>query len=434
MEQNTELRQFFQKAGASEEQTEHAIEKLGISSIEELAYFTNTTDYAEVGIESRLMQYKLVEQAQEIKNNREKCAGEEQNAQPIIDSRNLLVTPQDDEEWLKAIRQDGLLHFGKSTYIAGIKAMLAANVGAFGIVEPLMEMIDLTARQSGRPVPQLYYTLSSLLARRKYGEAFAALSLQLRDLIPASIPQTDGIPIYATDTEMQQLITDIKQVMTPAIFEALDAVKQWYNNLMTQKRGDFFVDQTMNRGNVRKDSYPNPSGIYNAGIALSSAINHTFAGNGIQKAMAICMEYRGIVAVLNDPGLPEAVGVIDRDAVLMKLGLDANVAAVRSENYIIQFILSIIDAEKLSKADELEFCRALYDLACQIDWSALTNDPRDRTRYAQQPFDTSDTINAPSIYFSGAQQHALPGSMETNAANGTLGLVAMDGSAVTTVK
>ncbi len=368
-----ELKRIFLEAGVAESVIESIIDSMGLTTVEDLAYFTDATAFAEAGVSGMLAQRKLaaagagIKAEREAAKQREAQIAAERDAQKNLDL-SLLAEDVNEEEWIRDLQQGGILRFQESTYIAGIKAVLAANMGVFRAVETLSKMVTDYSIKSAIPSPKLFYTLQDIITRREYGLVFAA----------SENNRVNGVPIYATSKDMEQLMQRMMQFFVPAILDSAQKVAKWYNDLTNQKTSDFFVEQTMHESALgQSTSYPSPAALYDAGVNLRQSINQTFAGNGIQKALAIYNEYRTFVGVLNDPDLPSSVGALDKDNVLSMLGFDANAAAVRSEAFIVKFVISMIDAERLAKGKELQFFRELHDLARQIDWSALTGNPKD---------------------------------------------------------
>lgn len=368
-----ELRQVFLNLGVKEDEVDPAIERLGISQVSDLAYFDKEEAFEKAGITSMLAQRKLVEEATRIKSEQIEAA---KAITEVELNLSMLAADIDEEKWMEDLRQQGIIKFEQPTYIAGIKAVLAANMGVFNSVEKLAQMVDEYSVKNAIPSPSLYYTLQDIITRRQYGLVFAA----------SENNRVNGVPIYATTDDMNQLMKKIMSDFVPSILEAARLVVSWHDDLAAQKTTDFFMEKTMQgQQTAQSTSYPSPAALYDAAVNMRMSINRTFSGNGIQKALAIYNEYTEFVKVLNDGDLPKSVGALDKDNVLNMLGFDANAAAVRSERYIVKFVISIMDAENLAKDNEVLFFRELHDLVRQIDWSALTGNAKDAHLFAMRP-------------------------------------------------
>lgn len=386
-----ELRKIFLDANVPQEQIDGIIAGLELSNVDDLRFYIESKDFTEVGA-GKLASKKLAEAAKAIRADfemREIKAKEIETAEMDANADlNLLVEDIKEDVWLESLRQTGLIRFEAETYIAGIKAMLAGNLGVFGAIEKLANMIKDYSVKNALPCPKSYYALLDVIAQRQYGAAFAALT---RD-------EYDGIPIYATMEDMLDLIRQIQSDLVPHIINVAEKLNCWYSDLTAQKTSDFFVEKTIG-GSIQRqyESYPSPAAIYDAALELRTSINRTFAGNGVQKAMAIFGEYSTFVKTINDPDLPKAVGMVDRDAILTALGLNANAAAVRSESQIVKFVLSTLDARKLAAVSELQFFRELYALMMQIDWSALTGRQEDANLFSRQSSPIGSMITGPAM-------------------------------------
>lgn len=373
-----ELKTIFLEAGVPKEDIENVITKLGLTCADDLAYFTDADAFANAGVVGMLAQRKLAEVGAKLKADKAAAAAESQTAnheKTELDF-SLLADDINEEQWLNNLRMSGILKFDEATYVAGIKAVLAANLGVFASIEKLIMMIDDYAVKNAIPAPLSFYNLQNIMTRRQYGLVFAASEDNCMN----------GVPIYATTHDMNALVEKMKSDFVPTILSAAEKVSIWYNDLSMQKTTDFFMEKTLQSQTATQNlSYPNPAALYDAGAELRQSINRTFAGNGIQKALAIYNEYHTFVDVLNDPELPRSIGVLDKDSVLNLLGFDANAAAVRSEGFIVKFVISIMNADKLARTNEVLFFRELYDLVRQIDWSALTGDPQDVDMFKARP-------------------------------------------------
>lgn len=365
-----ELRQILINAEVPESIVDDVIKNLELKSAGDLRYYTSAKDYEDAGVTGKLTQRKLVEIATDLAENARKVKADEQrtaemNAKLATEVPVLNDIYADDEAWINALRQDGFLEFDDRTYIAGIKALLAANIGVFGSVTKLIQLVSDFALENAKPAPRLFYDLQEIITKRKFGLIVAATDKS----------NYNGVPIYATAEDMDDLIERMRNDLVPNIMDAVVKVVQWYDLFSSQSVNEFFIESA--HGSTAGTKYPNPAPIIEAGQNLRLSINRTFAGNGIQKALAIYNEYKSFVKILNDAELPKSIGAVDRDGVLTRLGFNANAAAVRSERFIINFVIHIMKSEMRNKDEELKFFTELHGLVQQIDWSALTNDPED---------------------------------------------------------
>ena len=373
-----ELKKLFLENGVKEDIVDDVLEQLGFQSIADMIYIKKAEQLEKVGVKTVLAQEKLLEYAQNMRDTKAAREAEAKaQTQPAREpDMSLLASDIAEEDWMQALEQDGFLNFENQTYLAGFKAILAKNMGVFKSVERLERMVYEYAIKNARPAPLFYYDLQAILTRRKYGLIFA-VSNQQSD-------RYKGVPIYATSEDVDQLMGRIDTFLVPAVLDTAQTLSDWFGKLNSMSQSDFFMNATLGM-EIPQNSYPSTAALYDAGKNLRISINQTFAGNGIQKALAIHNEYKCFVDVLNNENLAESVGAVDRDAVLTALGFNPNAAAVRSEKYILKYVISMIDVEKLAAKNEMIFFRELYNLMRQIDWSALTGNPADSDRFSVVP-------------------------------------------------
>lgn len=395
------LRQIFMDARVSEEQIEEIIQKLRLESVEDLVLYTEPEDYEEVGVTDKYSRRKLAQYAQDLKAERgaqkaSRAAAAVEADLRAREQRETTVATLADiytnaDSWLAALKQENTLQFTDQTYIAGIRAVLATNIGMFEALPKLMAMLMDFAKKNARPVPRVYYDLQILQTERKFGLIVGAAKDQL---------VIEDVPIFASEEDMIGLIDEVKSGLIPKIMDMVKTVGLWHNLMMSRAAGNYFMSKTNETSGAR---YPNPAAIFEAGQELRKSINQTFAGNGIQKAIAICQQYAELAKALNNPSLPQAVGAVDRDAVLNTLGFNANAAAVRSEKHIVNFVLYAIKADQCTEENELEFCTGLFNLAEQVDWSGLTGKKED-----ENFLNELQTTAVPQLILGGGGYSAIP--------------------------
>lgn len=393
-------------AKVPEDQIEGIIQELQLESVEDLVLYTNPEDYEEAGVTDKYSRRKLAQRAQDLKAERDaqkasQAAAAAEADLRVREQRETTVATLEDiytntDSWMKALKQENTLQFTDQTYIAGIKAVLATNIGMFEALPKLMAMLMDFAKKNARPVPRMYYDLQILQTERKFGLIVGAAKDKL---------VIEGVPIYASEEDMISLIDDVRRILIPKIMDMVTAVGLWHNQMMSRAAGNYFMSKTNAISGTR---YPNPAPIFEAGQELRKSINQTFAGNGIQKAIAVCKQYADLAEALNDPTLPQAVGVVDRDAVLNSLEFNANAAAVRSEKNIVNFVLYAIKADQCTDENELKFCTGLFSLAEQVDWSGLTGKKEDEKFLSRLQGDV-----ASQLMLGGGVYNAIPQSGPT---------------------
>lgn len=399
-----DLKQFFLDGGVPEDKVDEIAKKLGVKTLEDVSFIRQANLYEKAGVTTVIAQQKLAIMAKDLANDLKKAKDqpkEVQNEPDGIDQdTSLLAKVIEEDLWLEEISQKADLLFDDVTYIAGIKATMAANLGVFTAVEKLMQLMYEYAINNAMPASKLYYDLQKIVLTRKFGMPIA------------TVQKTNygGVPIFATAEEMDQLVQRIKHYLAPAILRAAGQLAKWFDEARKSATATYF----MHRGSERKNiPYPSTAPLYEAGKELRKNINRTLAGDGIQKSFALYAEYKAFVDVINDDGLPQAVGAIDRDSVMSMLGLDAvDSAAALSERPIIQFVMNMIKAKdyiEKNAISEIDFFNQLYTLILQIDWSILTGNSDYRNLFiaSKDPLKDVDAILGTSFFSEPAETQAV---------------------------
>lgn len=373
-----QLRQIFIDAKVPKEQIDNVIANLRLESIDDLGLYTDPQDFANAGVADAYSQRKLARYAKDLERERDvkmtsqaSAAAEAQAEMAARERHEAAISTLEDvytdnSSWLEALQQDNTLRFTTNTYVAGIKAALATNIGTFEAMPKLMKLLLDFAKANARSVPKAFYDLQALGVERKFGLIVGAANKAM---------VIDGVPIYASEGDMLDLLQDVKTILVPEVKDVVERVGRWYEALMSRSMGQYFMAQTTG---VAGAPYPSTAPLREAAQNLRMSINRTFAGNGIQKALAICNQYTQFIRILDTPDLPQSVGVVDKDALLAQLNLDPSAAAVRSERPIINFIIHAMETDKCEDGkDELNHCIGLFNLAQQADWSGLTGDAND---------------------------------------------------------
>lgn len=322
----------------------------------------------------------------------------------------------DNEAMLSSLRQEGLLQFDRTTYLAAIKVVVATKYGVYDGILRLKDLLLKFAVKNNRPAPPEYYDLNDLMLRRRLGEVLAITN--------DSRFMYSGIPIYATNQDAEELIRKINTIMIPALTVARDEVTKWYDLFAKQSQADFFIRQNTP---IMQQMYPEVDGMLEAGKQLRMAINAALAGDEMPHVIALLHEYRDFLEVLNHPDLPGHVGAVDRDNVLNLLGFDAKAGLLRSEKALLQFTYCMIDVENLSKSDEVSFYQLMFNLVKQIDWSAIVSTAQEDSvidvTESSETLPGSEGINS-ELAMAAIASKSLPQAGMTTLDGGTLHLIA----------
>ncbi len=397
------LDEIFKQHKIPEHEAAQCMKSLEIETPEDLVAFDTTQAWADGGITKVGARYKLVRVAKSIAN--ELKDQQESEAAPVSQPAPAATQPQtisiddflgkdiaeleNDEELLAGLRQQGVLQFDRLTYLAAIKVLVAAKYGVYEGIINLQKLLLSYALKTKRPAPSEYYSLKELEIRRQLGHVFAIVK-------DSRFEYGGGIPVYATNAEAQNLIEKIDGIIVPALVDAKNEVAQWYEVLSRQSQDDFFVRQNMGARSdnvIDLQSYPKTDGILEAGKKLRLAINEALAGDEMPHAIALYQEYKDFVKILDTPDLPAHIGAVDRDNVLNLLGFDAKSALLRSEGYLVRFMVCMVQVEELSKQNEGTFFQLIYNLVQQVDWEAVLSMPQKNTTSTDQEIYECETTS-----------------------------------------
>jgi len=117
---------------------------------------------------------------------------------------------------------------------------------------------------------------------------------------------------------------------------------------------------------------PETAGLHDEAEAVINSINKVFGGFGIPVAKALAYDATRIKNVLENPGLPAAIGVTTREQMLKTLGLSVGADYVRLERNITRFTLAIMEFPKITVPnEEYAYLGAMIQLGATIPWDKL---------------------------------------------------------------
>jgi len=288
----------------------------------------------------------------------------------------VLPTVPDDAAWLNSLRTGGVLKVEQSTVISAIRAALADQFDFYEIPDKLIKTIDEYIDTTEEQVTEEYWTIRKQLTRKSYGDLFAAI---------------DGIDgNFVTKTRKQELLNRINSTLWPSIVGFYDALSQWQDAFMKGSTNPamLIMAMTSNMGGIMPPIQPpDCSVLRDAAATVNDAINKTFRGTGVQISAALAYEANQIKNMIENPRLLIACGVISRDLLLKKLGVNVPPVYPRMEQNVTRFVLGIVGVDKVAGGtDELQYFTSLYMLGSQIPWNDL------------KPKTTHDTTNHETMW------------------------------------
>ena len=105
---------------------------------------------------------------------------------------------------------------------------------------------------------------------------------------------------------------------------------------------------------------------------VADSINKCFAGTGVQISAALAAEALRIRKALENPQLPQMIGVANRELMLKELGVAVSAGYTRLEQNLTRFVLATIQLKDQAAGDEeIAYLSSLKTLGGQIPWDQL---------------------------------------------------------------
>ena len=116
---------------------------------------------------------------------------------------------------------------------------------------------------------------------------------------------------------------------------------------------------------------PDTSPIVDAASDVIDQLNRVFAGPGIPVARALAAEAIELGKLLEKPELMAAINVSTREEMLKKLGLAVTADVARTERVVTQYVLAVMELEKVQDTKLPMYIVALNQLGTNISWERL---------------------------------------------------------------
>ncbi len=265
-----------------------------------------------------------------------------------------------DDAWLESLKTGGVLRVNDATYIAAIKAALAAKVGLYDAPSTIIDEMEKYSLSIDEPVDtEVFYSFCDMLTRHDYSDIFA------------TIKGCNGTII--NKQRRQQFLRRVDEFFLPAIVTSFRALDSWYSTYKDSFSDMMAFAAVITGGNAGLGMMqpPDTAALRAARDEFVNKINKTFAGCGIQSASALALVARDILSRLNDNRLPKLLGAENRENMLKKLNLDVSGSYVRLEQALSQYVLAFVKLDEVSPDLEVRYLASLWSLGSQIDWNSL---------------------------------------------------------------
>lgn len=293
-------------------------------------------------------------------------AGVSQNELPAEPIKNLLPEVQIGKTWLESIEHKDVLSLGVDQYIAAIESAIADRFNLFEVPNIVSKAMKDYSLEANMPLDKSYYEIRNIITRHEYGNLFAALDVNSADIDEAS---------------RRELIRRINTHLFPLVPLLIRELDTWFDrwNKTAQQNMAMSVARMANPNDANRrrmpELFPETSSLINMSNSVIKALNTCLAGTGSVAALAMAYEANTIRDCLDNPELPRLVGAIDKERMLIKLGIDLDPAIINMEKSIVQFIIAFAQAKELTVRENAgDYFYDLYQLGCEITcWDKLAN-------------------------------------------------------------
>ncbi|MEK9152034.1 MAG: hypothetical protein AAB692_01580, partial [Patescibacteria group bacterium] len=316
-----------------------------------------TEDWTSFGV-PKIQARKLVEQFKPAPEPAKPAV-----ALPQFTAGTALPQVPDDESFLKALLEGGVLKPQAMDVVAAIRIKLADQIGVYDIEDTIMEAIEKHSGETDEPCPEVFYDLENRKASKEHAALLKALGASGR---------------FATQRRRKELLAKLDSVWD-ILKDFQGQLNSWQQSWMEQASGPAALTTMMTAmmgggpalAAAGLNQVPDTSPVIDAATGVINKLNKVFSGTGIPVARALAAEAVELRRLLEKPELPVAVGAASRDEMVKKLGLGVTADMVRTEKSLSQYTLAVLNVPT-TPTDQLPmYITALKQVGATIPWDAL---------------------------------------------------------------
>ncbi len=305
-----------------------------------------------------------------------------ETAQPQMNMFNdVLPEVPEGETLLDALKVGGVQHAGKGVVTCAVSVALANRAGMFGLVDTICKAMEETAEGLKQPVGPEYYDLQDLATKRAHAEIFKAMGIKGE---------------FAGQKQKNELLRRLDEKLWEALIDfngrLLSWRDQWTAGMANPAMMMNYQVALMSGGAAQLPpgmmQPPDTTQLDDAVESVVEKINEIFAGTAIPTAIALAAEAQNIKKVLDNPNLPRAVGAVNLDQMLTKLGAAVTSDYRRLEKNIVKYALAVMEYPNLTDGQKkINYLCAMLQLGLSIQWEKLPmKNGRDRKKDDFQKF------------------------------------------------
>ncbi len=376
----TELQDFLQDlCGFSNEITEKVINDLGATCIADLEGLSDE-DLMSFGVKklpAKSMIRRLKENLRDMLGDQAEQTAQGQSHLPFTQNTpqgdapaeplsSLLPEVQIGDVWLKSIQREDVLVLGTNHHIAAIESAIADRFDLFSVPDKVSKAMMDYSLEANIPVGEEYYRIRNIITERQYADLFKAMNINNTDIDMNS---------------RRELIRRINAHLFPLVPILIKELNNWYDRwakMAPQQISMAITNMAGANGRGRQlsvASFPETSALINMSNTVVKALNTCLAGSGGVAALAMAFEANTIRDCLDNPELPRLVGALNKDQMLIKLGIDLDLGVISMEKAIVQFIIAFAQAKDLTTRQNAgSYFYDLWQLGNEITcWDNLTS-------------------------------------------------------------
>lgn len=290
-----------------------------------------------------------------------------------VTTSNLLPRVPDDVALLQDLQSGGINKVGETAVYSAVKVAIASRyANYFNLPELILKEIDYYAENEVKePIigsdAEDYIMLRKQISERTWGEV----------LKPHGFTGS-----WMTKSKMEDLIKRVNSIFMPGLYSFHQVLVAWYKLWESKTTGPRALDAVVNalgkggrrapRGSMQA---PDTGPVRNAAKSFNNVINETFSGFRYIVAGAMAYESQRIKMALQNDRLPRLLGVVDRERMLKKLGIEVSFDAPRQEQAVAQYALAVLGIERVAIDLEIDYFEDLFDLGEMILWGDILINP-----------------------------------------------------------
>jgi hypothetical protein len=262
------------------------------------------------------------------------------------------------------LKVGGELKVGTTEVLSAIRAALANRLGLFELPDEISRRMEEYAENQSEIVGAAYYELRAQVTEREYAEVLSVM----------------GIKGHFMNNARRKTFLQKTENFLPALREFNNQLVAWQQSLRASLEPNIMLGamSAMAGGGLGMApaglvmAQPDTAPLRDAAESVIDAINKVFGGLGVPVARALAYDATRIRQVLENPALPAALGMPNREQMIRNLNIEVSADVVRLERSLAQFALAVMELKNVTPGrDEQLYLGALFQLGATIPWDKI---------------------------------------------------------------